>query len=176
MGKGTFLAPFCTSGCPLAKTVGIFLKKLPPPWRPTTAPFLWEFQTVTSPKIFSMGMRTFLAGFALLEVLWQKAVGIFLEKQPLLGDRDPPLGISKSYLSKNLQHGDANISGGFCTLEVLWQKPLGFSLKHSPLLGDHDDPPRFGNFKNLPLQKSLAWGCQYFWRVFALLEVLWQKL
>ena len=41
-----------------------------------------------------------------------KAVGIFLEKQPLPGDHDTPLGISKSYLSKHLKLGDSNISGG----------------------------------------------------------------
>ena len=58
-------------------------------------------------------MRTFLAGFCAPGGPLAKAVGIFLEKQPLPGDHDPPLGISKSYLSKNLKHGDANISGGF---------------------------------------------------------------
>ena len=69
-------------------------------------------------------MRTFLAGFCASGSPLAKAVGIFLEKQPLPGDHDPPLGISKSYLSKNLQHGDANISGViFALLEVLWQKP-----------------------------------------------------
>ena len=68
-------------------------------------------------------MRTFLAGFCAPGGPLAKAVGIFLEKQPLPGDHDPPLGISKSYLSKNL----------------------------------------------------IAWGCEHFWRVFALLEVLWQK-
>ena len=68
-------------------------------------------------------MRTFLAGFCAPGGPLAKAIGIFLEKQPLPGDHDPPLGISKSYLSKNLQ----------------------------------------------------LWGCEHFWRVFALLEVLWQK-
>ena len=59
-------------------------------------------------------MRTFLAGFCAPGGTLAKAVGIFLEKQPLsLGTNDPPLGISKSYLSENLQLGDANISGGF---------------------------------------------------------------
>ena len=58
-------------------------------------------------------MRTFLAGFCAPGGPLAKAVGIFLEKQPLPGDHDPPLGISKSYLSKNLKLGDANISGGF---------------------------------------------------------------
>ena len=65
-------------------------------------------------------MRTFLAVFALLEVSLAKAIGIFLEKQPLPGDHDANL---KKFLSKNLH----------------------------------------------------AWGCEHFWRVFALLEVLWQK-
>ena len=46
-------------------------------------------------------MRTFLAGFCAPGGPLAKAVGIFLEKQPLPGDHDPPpLGISKSYLSK----------------------------------------------------------------------------
>ena len=58
-------------------------------------------------------MRTFLACFCPPGGPLAKAVGIFLKKQPLPGDHDPPLGISKSYLSKNLQHGDANISGAF---------------------------------------------------------------
>ena len=58
-------------------------------------------------------MRTFLADFCAPGGPLAKAVGIFLEKQPLPGDHDPPLGISKSYLSKNLKLGDANISGGF---------------------------------------------------------------
>ena len=68
-------------------------------------------------------MRTFLASFCPPRGPLAKAVGIFLEKQPLPGDHDPPLEISKSYLSKNLS----------------------------------------------------AWGCELFWRVIALLEVLWQK-
>ena len=68
-------------------------------------------------------MRTFLACFCPPGGPLAKAVGIFLEKQPLPGDHDPPLG----------------------------------------------------NFNKLPLQKSSAWGCEHFWRIFALLEVLWQK-
>ena len=58
-------------------------------------------------------MRTFLADFCAPGGTLAKAVGIFLEKQPLPGDQPSPLGISKRYLSKNLQLGDANISGGF---------------------------------------------------------------
>ena len=106
----TFLAGFCDPGGPLAKAVGIFLKNSRS-LGTTTPP--WEFQKVISLKILSWGMRTFLAGFCAPGGPLAKAVGIFLEKQPLPGDHDPPLGISKSYLSKNLQHGDANISGGF---------------------------------------------------------------
>ena len=106
----TFLAGFCAPGGPLAKAVGIFLEKQPLPGDHDPP---WEFQKVTSLKILSLGMRTFLAGFCAPGGPLAKAVGIFLEKQPLPGDHDPPLGISKSYLSKNLQHGDANISGGF---------------------------------------------------------------
>ena len=58
-------------------------------------------------------MRTFLTGFCTPASPLAKAVGIFLEKQPLPGAHDPPLGILKSNLSKNLKLGDANISGGF---------------------------------------------------------------
>ena len=35
-------------------------------------------------------MRTFLAGFCAPRGPLAKAVGIFLEKQPLSGDHDPP--------------------------------------------------------------------------------------
>ena len=73
----------------------------------------WEFEKVTSLKIFSLGMRTFLASFCPPGGPLTKTEGIFLEKQPLPGDQRSPLGISKSYLSKNLQLGDANTSGGF---------------------------------------------------------------
>ena len=58
-------------------------------------------------------MRTFLAGFCAPGGPLAKAVGILLEKQPPPWGPTIPLGISKSYLSKNLQLGDANISGGF---------------------------------------------------------------
>ena len=68
-------------------------------------------------------MRTFLAGFCAPGGPLAKAVGILLEKQPPPWGPTIPLGISKSYLSKNLS----------------------------------------------------ARGCQHFWRVFALLGVLWQK-
>ena len=62
-------------------------------------------------------MRTFLAGFCAPGGPLAKAVGIFLEKQPLPGDQRSPLGISKSYLSKNLQLGDfgkPTFLAGFC--------------------------------------------------------------
>ena len=60
-------------------------------------------------------MRTFRAGFCAPGGPLAKAIGIFLEKSaPPWGPRPPPpLGISKSYLSKNLKVGDANISGEF---------------------------------------------------------------
>ena len=68
-------------------------------------------------------MRTYLADFCAPGGPLAKAVGILLEKQPLPGDQRSPLGISKGYLSKNLQVGDTNISGEICALlEVLWQK------------------------------------------------------
>ena len=58
-------------------------------------------------------MPTFLAGFCAPGGLLAKALGIFLEKQPPPWGPTIPMGISKSYLSRNLQLGDANISGGF---------------------------------------------------------------
>ena len=58
-------------------------------------------------------MPTFLAGFCARRGPLAKAVGILFEKQPPPWGPTIPLGISKSYLSKNLQLGDANISGGF---------------------------------------------------------------
>ena len=58
-------------------------------------------------------MPTFLAGFCAPGGPLAKAVGILLEKQPPPWGPTIPLGIAKSYLSKNLQQGDANISGGF---------------------------------------------------------------
>ena len=106
----TFLAGFCAPGGPLAKAVGILLEKQPPPWGPTIP---WEFQKVTSLKIFSLGMPTILAGFCAPGGPFAKAVGILLEKQPPPWGPTIPLGISKSYLSNNLQLGDANISGEF---------------------------------------------------------------
>ena len=65
-------------------------------------------------------MRTFLAGFCAPGGPLTKGVGILLEKQPPPWGPKIPLGISKSYLSKNLLLGDANISCGFfALLEVL---------------------------------------------------------
>ena len=94
-------------------------------------------------------MRTFLAGFCAPRGPLAKAVGIFLEKQPLPGDHDPPLGISKSYLSKNLKLGDANISGGFLRSWRSSGKSRGdFPRKTAPPWGPR---PPLGNFKKLPL-------------------------
>ena len=58
-------------------------------------------------------MLTFLAGFCAAEGPLAKVLGILLEKQPPPWGPTIPLGISKSYLYKNLQLGVANISGGF---------------------------------------------------------------
>ena len=65
-------------------------------------------------------MRTFLAGFCAPGGPLVRAVGILLEKQPPPWGPTIPLGISKNYLSKNLQLGDANISGGFLRS---WRSP-----------------------------------------------------
>ena len=58
-------------------------------------------------------MGTFLADFFAPGGSLAKAIGILLEKQPPPWGPTIPLGISKSYHSKNLQLEDANISGGF---------------------------------------------------------------
>ena len=75
----TFLAGYCAPGGPLAKAIGIFLEKQPPPWGPTIP---WEFLKVSTLKIFSLKMRTFLAGFCAPGGPLSKGVGILLEKQP----------------------------------------------------------------------------------------------
>ena len=101
----------------------------------------WEFQKVTSLKIFSLGMRTFLAGFCAPGGPLAKAVGIFHEKQPLPGDQRSPLGISKSYLSKNLQPwGCEHFWRVFALLEVLWRKAVGIFHEKQPLPGDQRSP------------------------------------
>ena len=77
-------------------------------------------------------MLTFLAGFCAAEGPLAKVLGILLEKQPLPGDQQSLLGISKSYLSKNLQFGDANISGGFCAPGGPLAKAVGIFLEIQP--------------------------------------------
>ena len=52
----------------------------------------WEIQKVTSLKIFSLGMRTFLAGFCAPGGRLAKPVGILLKKQPLPWDQQSPFG------------------------------------------------------------------------------------
>ena len=69
-------------------------------------------------------MRTFLAGFCAPGGPLAKAVGILLEKQPPPWGPTIPLGISKSYLSKNLLHwGYQHFWRVFALLGVLSQKP-----------------------------------------------------
>ena len=94
-------------------------------------------------------MPTFLAGFCAPGGPLAKAVGILLEKQPPPWGPTIPLGISKSYLSKNLQLGDANISGGFLrSWRSSGKSRRDFTRKTAPSLGTNDPP---GNFKKLPL-------------------------
>ena len=117
-----------------------------------------------------------------MEVLWQKTVGILLEKQPLPGDQRSPLGISKSYLSKNLQLGDANISGGFLRS---WRGPLAKAVgiflekqKYSPSLKG-PTIPRWWEFQKVTSLKIFNLGMLNIsggnFLKFPLLEVLWQK-
>ena len=110
LGMRTFLAGFFAPGGPVVKAVGILLEIQPLPGDQRSP---WEFQKVTSIKIFCLGMPTFLAGYCAPGAPLAKAVGNLLEKQPPPLGATIPLEISKSYLSKNLQLGDSNISGGF---------------------------------------------------------------
>ena len=72
----TFLARFCAPGGPLAKAVGIFLEKQPLPG--DHEPPLGNFKKLSSLKILSLVMRTFLAGFCAPGGPLAKAIGIFL--------------------------------------------------------------------------------------------------
>ena len=67
----TFLAGFCAPGGPLTKTVSDFSLKNSPLPGDQQSP--WEFQRVTSLKIFRLAdAQHFWRVFALLVVLWQK--------------------------------------------------------------------------------------------------------
>ena len=102
-------------------------------------------------------MLTFLAGFCAPGGPLTKAVGILLEKQPPPCGPTIPLGISKSYLSKNLQLGDANISGRFLrSRRSSGKSRRDFTRKTAPPWGPTIP---LGNFKKLPFQKSSPWGC-----------------
>ena len=61
---------------------------------------------------------------------------------------------------------------GFCTPGGPLAKAVGIFLEKQPLPGDHDPP---WEFQKVTSPKILSMGCEHFWRVFALLEVLWQK-
>ena len=85
-------------------------------------------------------MRTFLAGFCAPGGPLAKAVGILLEKQPPPWGPTIPLGISKSYLSKNLQLSGgflrswmANISGGDQRFFAPKNLQLGNGVRVCPL-------------------------------------------
>ena len=96
-------------------------------------------------------MRTFLAGFCTPGGLLAKAVGIFLEKQPLPGDHDPPWEFEKVISLKFLSLGMRTFRAGFCAPGGPLAKAIGIFLEKQPLPGDHDPPPPLGNFKKLPL-------------------------
>ena len=94
-------------------------------------------------------MPTFLAGYCAPGGPLAKVLGILLEKQPPPWGSTIPLGISKSYFSKNLHLGDANISGGFLrSWRSSGKSRRDFARKTAPSLGTNDPP---GNFKKLPL-------------------------
>ena len=145
----TFLAGFCAPGGPLAKAIGIFLEKQPLPGDHYPP---WEFQKSYLFKNLQLGDANISGGFLRSWRSSSKSRWDFtLKNSPLPGDQRPsPLGISKSYLSKNLQLGDANISGGFLPSWGSSSKSRrDFTLKNSPLPGDQRSP--LGNFKKLPL-------------------------
>ena len=106
-----FWRDFCAPGGALAKAVGILHEKQPPRWGPTIPLGISKSYLTKNLQLRDGGH--FWRVFALLVVLWQIAVGILLEKQPPPWRPTIPLGISKGYLSKNLQLGDADISCGF---------------------------------------------------------------
>ena len=59
-------------------------------------------------------MRTFVAGFCAPGRPLAKAVGIFLEKQPLPGDHDPPREFEKVTSLKILSLGMRTFLASFC--------------------------------------------------------------
>ena len=118
-------------------------------------------------------MRTFLAGFCAPGGPLAKAVGIFLEKQPLAVDHNPPLGISKRYLSKNLEHGDANISGRFLRSWRSSGKSRRDFPRKTALPGDHDPPP--WEFQKVTSLKIFSMGMRTFLAGFCDPGGLWQK-
>ena len=93
------------------KAVGILLEKQPLPGDQRSP---WEFQKVTSLKIFCLGMPTFLAGFCAPGGPLAKAVGILLEKQPLPGDQRSPWEFQKVTSLKIFCLGMPTFLAGFC--------------------------------------------------------------
>ena len=127
----TFLAGFCAPGGPLAKAVGIFLEKQPLPGDHNPPP-PWDFQKVISLKILSLGMRTFLAGFCALEVLWQNS--------PSLRTTTPPWEFKKVTSLKIFSLGMRTFLASFCAPGGPLAKAVGIFLEKQPLPGDHDPP------------------------------------
>ena len=101
-------------------------------------------------------MPTFLAGFCAPGGPLAKAVGILLEKQPPPWGPTIPLGISKSYLSKNLQLGMGTFLAGFCAPGGPLAKAVGILLEKQPPPWGPTIP--LGISKSY-LSKNLAWGC-----------------
>ena len=92
----------------------------------------WEFQKVTSLKIFSLGMRTFLASFCAPGGRLAKAVGIFLEKQLLPGDQRSPLEFQKVTSLKIFNLGMRTFLAGFCAPGGRLAKAVGIFLEKQP--------------------------------------------
>ena len=103
----------------------------------------WEFQKVTSLKIFSLGMRTFLAGFCAPGGPLAKALGILLEKQPLPGDQRSPWEFQKVTSLKIFCLGMRTFLAGFCAPGGPLGKAVGILLEKQPLPGDQRSPWEF---------------------------------
>ena len=73
-------------------------------------------------------MRTFVAGFCAPGRPLAKAVGIFLEKQPLPGDHDPPREFQKVTSLKIFSLGMRTFLAGFCAPGGPLAKAVGILL------------------------------------------------
>ena len=88
-------------------------------------------------------MRTFLASFCAPGGPLEKAIGIFLEKQPLPGDQRSPWEFQKATFLKIFSLGMRTFLAGFCSSGGPLAKDLGILLEKQPLPGDQRSPWEF---------------------------------